>query len=410
MAGFFKASELTAEPAIRTIAQCGKCGLHKSCISPKMGLSEGKEPILIISDYIRHQDDRQGELFTGLAGDSLRNMLSDLGVGLEDCSIVPALQCYPNEQTVDKQRIAMCLPNLIKVIKKVKPKLIITFGDQALSAVLRGIWKKEKGQLAKWTGNVIPLVKYGAWLAPLEHPDTLYEKDRRGELKKRDSVYWLLWKEMLEKALSHKTKELVYFDIEKLKKEMILATEKKECIKLLRKVFDSEGILAFDYETTGLKPDWDNQEIVSCSFCLNGDFTFAVPFNEFTRKPISAILRKKNLKKVAANLKFEDRWTRAKLGHPVVNWHWDTMLEAHILDNRANGITGLKFQTFVKFGIADYDSHIHSYLTSSDPSKSYGLNRIKKLSMHDLLMYNALDSYLEYHLMERQKAILKGGE
>ncbi len=41
-------------------------------------------------------------------------------------------------------------------------------------------------------------------------------------------------------------------------------------------------------------------------------------------------------------MKYEDTWSREKLKQQGKGWLWDSMIAAHILDNRP-GVTGLKF-------------------------------------------------------------------
>ena len=107
--------------------------------------------------------------------------------------------------------------------------------------------------------------------------------------------------------------------------------------------------------------------------------------------------------KIAQNLKFEDRWTRVKLGHPVRNWLWDTMLAAHVLDYR-RGITSLEFQAFVQLGVQLYDKHIKPYLKSVGQSR---FNRIKELDLKDLLLYNGMDSLLTYKIAMKQMKVFR---
>jgi len=160
--------------------------------------------------------------------------------------------------------------------------------------------------------------------------------------------------------------------------------------------------MAFDYETTGLKPDRPEQQIVSCSFCLDGYETWACRIDKKSHAALSKVLLSL-LPKIAANMKFEERWTRAKLGHGVANWDWDTMVAAHVLDNRP-GITSLKFQAYVQFGIGEYDSTVAPYLRSDS---SNGLNRIREVPIQDLLLYNGLDSLIEFKLAEKQKGLMQ---
>ena len=99
--------------------------------------------------------------------------------------------------------------------------------------------------------------------------------------------------------------------------------------------------------------------------------------------------------KIVANLKFEERWSREFFRTGVKNWAYDTMLSTHFGDNR-QGITGLKFQAFVQFGVEPYDEEISPYL-KSEPNQ---LNRIAEVPMHKILQYGAMDAKLTWMLWE----------
>ncbi|NIS13859.1 MAG: hypothetical protein GWN12_18870 [Thermoplasmata archaeon] len=75
------------------------------------------------------------------------------------------------------------------------------------------------------------------------------------------------------------------------------------------------------------------------------------------------------------------------------------MQAAHILDNR-RGITSIKFQAFVLLGIGEYNARVEQYLESETANS---LNRIAEIDTRDLLLYNGLDSLLEYKVAEIQK-------
>ena len=84
------------------------------------------------------------------------------------------------------------------------------------------------------------------------------------------------------------------------------------------------------------------------------------------------------------------------------------MQAAHILDNRP-GITGLKFQSYVQFGVLGYDDDAAPYLKSAD---SYGVNRIMELigtkeGSQKLLLYNGIDSLMAYRLALPQMEVLR---
>ena len=139
-----------------------------------------------------------------------------------------------------------------------------------------------------------------------------------------------------------------------------------------------------------MKPDGQGTEIISCALCWKGKRTIAYPWSGEAIQATSDIL-KTPVPKVAANLKFEDRWSRAILEHRVRGWVWDTMIAAHVLDYRPN-VTGLKFQSFVHLGAESYDERIKPFLKVKEKSR---FNRIKELDLKDLLLYNGLDSFFE---------------
>jgi DNA polymerase I-like protein with 3'-5' exonuclease and polymerase domains len=115
----------------------------------------------------------------------------------------------------------------------------------------------------------------------------------------------------------------------------------------------------------------------------------------------TSLILKSRIPKIGCNIKFENNWTKTHLGHNVKNWWFDTMVAAHVLDNR-KGITSAKFQAFVQLGQPSYNDHIEPYLKGK-----MGLNKIHELDLDDLLLYNGLDSLLEYKVAMIQMKQLK---
>ncbi len=82
----------------------------------------------------------------------------------------------------------------------------------------------------------------------------------------------------------------------------------------------------------------------------------------------------------------------------VNNWLLDTCLAAHVLDNRRE-ISGIKFQAFVLLGVDEWDTRVKPYFKSGGTNV---INRIKDVRLHDLLMYNSLDSLFEWKVAKIQ--------
>ena len=395
MKGFFSKSQLAqTKQFVPTIARCGVCGLCKTCKTPKMKpYGEGKKKILIIAEAPGSKEDEVGKPMVGKTGIIYETTMANLGVKLSrDCVKTNACICHTHNQTPDDTKIEACRPNVIKVITEMKPNVIILLGVSAAKSVLGWLWKEEKiSSISTWVGMVIPNRQINAWICPTYHPAYLK--------RMQDKTLDLLFERHLKRAVAKAVKK-PYSD--------------KVKINVIEKIYDTEMIneaihgftmkadlCSFDYETNTLKPDSSKAKIKCCSIS-NGKRTIAFPWSDNNRLPaMNDFLKNIDVGKIACNLKFEDRWTRAKLGFGVVNWAWDTMLAAHVIDYRPK-ITSLKFQAFATLGYAEYNSHIESMLKS----KGGKINRIDEIDMNDLLEYCGLDSLFEYKLAIKQMKIL----
>ena len=174
----------------------------------------------------------------------------------------------------------------------------------------------------------------------------------------------------------------------------------------------SMSLIAFDYETTGLKPHAPGHRIVCAAVAVdqNKVFAFMIPKTKNERKPFTDLLEDSRISKMGHNIKYEDTWTAVRFRVEVQGWEWDSMQAAHVLDNRQY-ITGLKFQVYVNFGVIDYASEITPYLKpTSENEKKFGgnaINRIQELldqpgGEKKLLKYCAFDSFYEYMLAMKQ--------
>ena len=88
------------------------------------------------------------------------------------------------------------------------------------------------------------------------------------------------------------------------------------------------------------------------------------------------------------------------------------MLAAHILDNRP-GVTGLKFQVYVHFGVPDYDSEVSEYLHSNGSKSGNAFNKVLEMikdpvKRQKLMIYCGLDSLYEFRLAKIQQEVIYG--
>ena len=181
-----------------------------------------------------------------------------------------------------------------------------------------------------------------------------------------------------------------------------------EDLSILNKITPYE--IAFDYETTGLKPHAPGHRIVCASVADMSDhaYSFMMPQKRSERQPFIDLIKNPKIGKIAQNMKYEHTWSMVRLQTEVQNWVWDTMLASHIFDNRV-GVTSLKFQVYVQFGIVDYESEVASYLQAIDNKDGNALNRIQQLLLkpmgrNKLLKYCGYDSVYELRLAHKQRS------
>lgn len=397
MPSFFPADTATKR-ALPMVPKCGACGLYTKCNSPKIPVyGKGKLGVMIIGEAPGETEDQVGKPFQGNSGRFLRDTLRSLGIDMhQDCWITNSLICRPmdengNNRPPDYKEIDYCRPNMIKSVEELSPKTIILLGASAVKSFIGWVWKENPGEIGRWVGMRIPLQKKNAWICPTYHPSYVMREDKNA------AVQYLFTKH-LKRAFAKKTRpwEKVPHYLSKTKNIL----DPEQAAKAIRSYLDKD-VVAFDYETTGLKPDSERMRIVSCSIS-DGERTIAYPWIGEAIRATRELLRSP-VGKIASNQKFEERWSIAKLGTRVRNWKWDTMLAAHTLDNR-EGISSIKFQAFSMLGEDIWDNDVKPYLEAHGGN---GMNRINELDIRKLLVYNGMDSLMEYLVAHKQMKMVE---
>jgi DNA polymerase len=380
------------------IPKCGLCKLHKHCESPKMKVfGKGKRKILIVGEVPGENEDKKNRPFCGASGKHLKNCLGDVGIDMdEDCWLTNSLICRPEKNrtpTIDE--IGYCRPNLTQTIKTLKPSVVLTLGHAALQSILMGVWKEKVGPMGRWAGFNIPSRDINAWIIPTYHPShVLREIDKQ----KGGTALPVVWSKHLESALKKSKKGHPWKKIPDVKKKIECILDSDEAAKIIKYFIRKGGPCAFDYETNMLKPDDPKAFILIASICWRGKRTIAFPMEGRKLIKVFKEFLTSDIPKIAHNLKFEDRWSNRIFGVVVKNWAWDSMVNAHLIDNRP-WICNLAFQTYTNFGAGDWSAHISPMLGGT---RSYDTNRIKEIELGQLLLYNGLDSYWTYKLAAKQ--------
>lgn len=352
-------------------------------------VGDGKKGVLVVGEAPGASEDEVGRPFVGKAGKFLRDTLDEIDIDLdEDAWTTNALICRPpNNATPDAKQIEYCRPNLLNTIDKLKPRVVITLGRSALSSVLEQFWKSDIGPLEKWVGWTMPLEQF--WLCPTYHPSYL--------LRMKNHLLDRLFLETLERAFSidKDTPKLTNFE-----ERVEILYEEEEIWEAIKELDQTGGWAAVDYETNCIKPEWPKARIYSCAIS-NGKRTISYPWAGAAIAATGLFLKSKRTRKIASNIKMEERWTRKVFGYGAENWGWDTMLAAHCLDNRT-GICSLKFQSLVVMGVPStaYNQNVAPYLENN---KNSPYNRIQEIDLKDLLLYGGIDGLQEHRLAMRQR-------
>jgi hypothetical protein len=151
--------------------------------------------------------------------------------------------------------------------------------------------------------------------------------------------------------------------------------------------------LAFDYETTGLKPDAKGHEIVSLAVAPTARKAWTFEWRDEYREPWKTILRS-DMMKAAHNKSHEQRWSARCVGAVAKNCV-DTQLLAHVADNRRS-FTSLEDQAWLRFGLSNWWSDEKRFKeASSTDVKLRGanaFNKMKECPKTTLLRGNGIDA------------------
>jgi uracil-DNA glycosylase len=390
MAGLFQLDDVMVLDPVPRVAQCGKCGLWQNCKSPKMEVAgNGQKKMLVVGEAPGREEDARGTPFVGASGQMLQAVLRRNGIDLfRDCWVTNAARCRPTSNELPDKAVDYCRPYLLNAIQKYKPEVIILLGGSALDSLVGYLWGGAPGGIKMWAGFKIPCQRYNAWICSTFHP--MYTEYRKAE---GDVVTLLKFKEHIESF--SKLSSRPWKTVPKFEDEVQVILNAGVAADYIR-AFTEE--IAFDFETTTLKPDGPKAEIWCCSVS-DGATTIAFPWRGEVIPAMKDLLLDERVKKYGWNAKFEQRWTRRKLGYRVRGWTQDGMLIAHGHDSRRN-ITKLDFQAFVKLGQERWDGYVGPYLKAVSGNDE---NRIRDADRTKVLRYCGMDSLLEAKIAQMQK-------
>ncbi len=191
--------------------------------------------------------------------------------------------------------------------------------------------------------------------------------------------------------------------------ELINVNSKEKAQELFTLLKKPDCIIAFDFETIGLKPYHFNtksekNKIISIAFCFKGGITYAVPLNSFLPNTLENNIRESLARwfasdidgqyRVAHNVKFDLTWAIEELCRPVFgddifntmpyHRYHDTMLIAWML---VGGRVSLKI--------------LAPRVLRVDEDWAIDVSDLSSQPIHKILHYNALDTFYTYEIFTR---------
>lgn len=405
--GFFSKKDTTQKVRVESSSRlgCWSCGLHKTCLTPKMEpTGKGEKGILVVAEAPGEKEDRKGIQLVGPAGRTLRRVMQKYGVDLDrDCWKTNAVRCRPpKNRTPEDTEILACRQHVLELIKEKKPKLIIALGTIAVKALTLERYGGEDGKIGgitQWRGLQFPDREFGCWMVPMFHPSyvmrSLKEKVPHKEVE-------TIFKQDMELAIRH-TLETPFPHFVDERNGVEILREEDEIGKVLSDLdMNLEAPLGFDYETTGLKPHRKGHKIHCVSFCWTEgqSIVFRMPKKSDNLVLLRKVLAQKRIPKMAHNMKFEDTWSKVRVKVTPQNWYWDSMLAAHVIDNR-KAFVSLDFQTYLYAGVPDYSSKVKEFLKGTEKHGN-AFNRIFEAEEDDIMLYCGLDTIYEHMIATQQ--------
>lgn len=381
--------------------QCHNCGLHAKCDNPFTGVFGGNalETLIVLPKPSKVE----GKGKSGFTGDTVRCLeedFGDLGIDIRKSFLkCNAIQCYTSGKIEDKE-IESCRPMFEDVVKKYKPKHIITVGQVATKVAIGHMFPARSGMpgIETLTFTHIPVHDYGAWVHPILDPHYVKTENEKAYHARslRDVVRTI-----------RKNKKLPYVD--PFEKVEVLTTY-NDIMDALDWLNDQEDIVAaWDLEATNLKPQYIKQVITSVGVATRERvLAWPIVHNEGIKgghlddiiDATCDFLENPKIKKIAHHRKFDEGWAETLWNCQVRGALQCTMTNQHLLDHRS-GNKSLKYQAFVRWGIREYDKATEPYI-SSDIKGATQLNRMTEMPLRAQLLYVGADAYLTLLLSDEQ--------
>lgn len=326
----------------------------------------------------------------GLNYSDITRYCQRVGFPVNSAALVAAAAC----PSATEGAYMHCAPHMDAEIRRLNPKVVIPVGRAATTAVITKYWRHAAELQDRWYGYTIPDRSLNAWICPVGIAN---EEGRNTAVSQTWLYRWLKTATAIQ--------ERPWADGSASPESTLNLIEDPDQVDAVLKAATKAPVVAFDYETTGRKPEWSCHRVYSLGLAwTEGDEikTYAFTIQPRHYPAVRAFLTSR-VPKIAANMKFEDRWGREIFGVQTKNWVWDTMLASHWA-NPMMGTKGHKFLAYAHLGVPYYAGEVEPYFESTSNST---INKIFQVPVTSLLHYNGMDAATELILASMQ--MIEGG-
>lgn len=121
----------------KKMSACSQCVLRSGCQNVVPGEGSADAEIMFIGEGPGQKEDELGRPFVGAAGKFLDEMLAAINLKREEVYIANVVKCRPPQNRDPlPEEVAACWPWLLKQIKIIDPKLIVTLGRHSMERFL----------------------------------------------------------------------------------------------------------------------------------------------------------------------------------------------------------------------------------------------------------------------------------
>jgi len=158
----------TLEELASNISSCHLCDLSKSRTQSMSGFGNKNANLMIIDFSVSQTQDKSNSYYDGRSGETLRNMIEKvLLLKIDEVFITHCIKCKPlNSNVPSSSEYNSCKNYLHSQIEFIKPKVIVTLGEEAYSHLSgnNDNFENVRGHLIDFKGTK---------LVPIYHPQFL---------------------------------------------------------------------------------------------------------------------------------------------------------------------------------------------------------------------------------------------